>query len=287
MIETIRRPAVAGYFYPANATQLRDEIARLIPQTPHRFDAAGALVPHGSWTQCGSIVGSALARVRVPRHCIILGPSHTGRAMRWSLMASGAYQTPLGEVPIDRRLGEALRSRCPFLQPDAWAQRGEHAIEVLLPWLQQLGPEDLRVVPVLIASEDLEEADVFASALAEVIRQAEEPVLLLASSDLSQHANRQDIEAIDRLLRRAICALDARQFLHELQAHALSVCGWVAIVCALRTLTRLGVTEGLVTGWGTSADHGGDPHAAIGYAGIVFPAAGTTLEQSIARTCER
>lgn len=276
----VRRAAVAGYFYPAEASRLEEQIDRWAAHASPRLQASGVLVPHGSWAQCGPVMGAALSSVEIPRDCIVLGPSHAGSAIGWSLMASGAYQTPLGEVPIRHDLGEALQRRCPFVQADAQAHRGEHAVEVLLPWLQRWGPEDLRIVPIIIGPADFEEADALAQALAEAIRQAQEPVLLVISSDLSHYVGRREADAMDQPLIRAACRLDDRQFLRALATEAISSCGGIAVACGLRALKRLGAAEGRVLGRGTSANGGGDPHAVVGYAGIVFPASGAAGPRS-------
>src|SRR3989338_639113 len=170
----VRRPAVAGYFYLADPAILRGQLNALMPMADPAasFDGAqdavpstrrgtapatAVLVPHGSYERCGTLAGWALSGVRIPRRCIVVGPSHTGSWMPWSLLTDGAYRTPLGDVPVDQAAAEALLARCPFLQPDAWTQRGEHAVEVVLPFLQQRGPADLSVVPLITGSDNAEE----------------------------------------------------------------------------------------------------------------------------------
>ena len=74
-----------------------------------RLGLAAVIVPHGSYRRAGAIIGAALGAIEIPRRCIILGASHTGTWMPWSLMGSGWYRTPLGDVPIDEALAEALR----------------------------------------------------------------------------------------------------------------------------------------------------------------------------------
>ena len=187
----VRRPAVAGYYYPADPNALRQEIDRLTSgREAPPIPALAAVLPHGSYRHAGRVLGAAIARIQIPRRVILLGPSHTGTWMPWSLMTGGAYRTPLGEVPVDEQLAEALRARCPFLEADAWSQRGEHALEVVVPFLQRRGPADVRLVPIVVGTEDRDQFAQLARALAQVIRMCEEPVLLIASTDLSHYAPR-------------------------------------------------------------------------------------------------
>jgi hypothetical protein len=232
--------------------------------------AHAVVLPHGSLRQCGAIVGSTLSQVVVPRRCIVLGPSHAGTAMGWSLLEAGAYRTPLGDVPVDEGCAEALRSRCPFLEPDAWAQRGEHAIEVLVPFLQLFGPHDLTMVPIIVGSDDPVEFHQLGVALPQAIRMQEEPGLLVASSDLSHYAPRARVVLEDQGLIEAICALDGARLAHEVSHGSAGMCGAGAVVSVLTAARALGAGCGTLVQYGTSADAGGDPDSAIGYAGIVI-----------------
>jgi AmmeMemoRadiSam system protein B len=190
--------------------------------------------------------------------------------MSWSLLLSGAYQTPLGEVPIDERLASALQARCPFLTTDPFAQRGEHAVEVLLPFLQRRGPADLSIVPIIANAGDPSEFAHLANVLADIIRRENEPVLLIASSDLS-HAEPQDrVAASDRLLMDAIQSLDGARLLRIVHERSVRMCGAAVVACILEATRALGATQARLVRYSTSAEAGGDPASATGYAGFVI-----------------
>ena len=269
-IPLIRRPAVAGYFYPADAAALRDQVDALTRTSEARAAARAVIVPHGSYRHAGSVIGATLGRVTVPRRCIVLGPSHTGALTGWSVMAGGAYRTPLGDVPVDEACAAALCARCRFLAPDAWAHRGEHAIEVLIPFLQRLGPADLTVTPIIVGSEDGGELRPFAQALAQVIRMQEEDVLLIGSSDLSHYETKARGAIHDRALSQALCTLDSGALARYLEASGVVMCGYGAAVCVLEAAKGLGAREASLAAYSTNADAGGDPDSVIGYAGFVI-----------------
>ena len=86
IIPVVRRPAVAGYYYPADALRLKAAVDALTGVRAHPASGLAVIVPHGSFTQCGRILGSTLSQVAIPRRCILLGPSHTGSWMRWSMI---------------------------------------------------------------------------------------------------------------------------------------------------------------------------------------------------------
>lgn len=265
----IRRPAVAGYYYPAGADALRQQVEGLTTSDVSPTFATALIVPHGSFRHAGAVLGATWAHVAIPRRCIIVGPSHTGSWMPWSVMMNGAYRTPLGDVPIDASCAEALQSRCQFLSPDAWAQAGEHAIEVLLPFLQQRAPADLSVVPVIMGSDDDAEFARFAEALAQVVRMQEEPVLLIASSDLSHYEPHARAARRDRQLLEAIEALDVPAIIRAVREESVRMCGYGAVACVLTAAKQLGASRASLIAYGTSAEAGGDPHSVMGYAGLV------------------
>ncbi len=249
--------------------RLREQLASFTRTETARVQAHAVVVPHGSYTRAGAVLGATLARTVIPRQCVILGPSHTGSWMPWSVMTDGAYRTPLGDVSINTWAAQALRRRCPFLEADAWSQRGEHAIEVVLPFLQWLGPSDLTVVPIVVGSDDEAQFTQLARGLAEVIRMAEEPVLIIASSDLSHYETQAEGAAQDRRLLDALGALDSRALIRQVREGS-RMCGYGAVACAIESAKTLGAARATVAAYSTSAETGGDPHAVIGYAGVVI-----------------
>ena len=263
---------MAGYYYPARAQPLSEALEALLASAPapDPASATAVVLPHGSFRHCGRIIAATLGRVAVPRRCILIGASHTGSAMRWSLMPGGAYQTPLGAVPVDEAAAEALRARCPFLEPDAWAQRGEHSVEVLLPFLQRLAPSDLAIVPIVTSSEEPEQLRQLGEALAQVIRLQEEAVLPIASAELSHEKPVERARGRDEETIRAICALDVPRLTRLTEEDGASLCGYGALAAILQAATALGARGGTLCGYGTSADAGGDPDSAIGYAGVLI-----------------
>ena len=270
-LSRIRRPAVAGYFYPADPVALDEALDAVLGGSPAAPTPAHALiVPHGSFRHAGAVAAAAWAAARIPRRVILLGPSHTLSWMPWSVMESGAYRTPLGEVPIDEQGVAALRARCPFLAADAWAQQGEHAIEVVLPFLQRLGPPDVAIVPVITGSGDREELSQLSTALAQVVRMQEEPVLLVASPDLPHCEPVARGVALDQALLDAMRTLDGRRLLDCVHERSIVMCGDGAAACVLDAARALGAVSARVARYGTSADAGGDPGSTTGYAGIVI-----------------
>ncbi len=266
----VRRPTVAGYYYPQDAERLGAQLTALTSGgTPPAGDvsaASAAIVPHGSLAFSGAIAGATFRALRLPARGIVLAPNHTGAGARWSLMAHGAYATPLGELPVDEALAEQLRQACPLLEDDEMAQRAEHAIEMQVPFLQWCGPAICSFVPIVINSEVPNEWEQFAEGLAQVLEH--EQVFVLAPSDLS-HYEREDVALEqDQAVLHAIEQLDVEQMTQQVAARSMAMCGLGPVACLLMALRHIGAAQATVVRHGTSAEAGGDPSSVTGYAGV-------------------
>ncbi len=135
--------------------------------------AIGCVAPHAGYIYSGGVAGAVYSRLEIPQHCVILCPNHTGKGRPLAVMANTTWQTPLGEVAADTELGDRLLHRFPALQEDSAAHRGEHAIEVQLPFLQTRQPK-LNIVPIAIGTRDFEVLRGLGEALADVIGVLEE-----------------------------------------------------------------------------------------------------------------
>jgi len=213
------------------------------------------------------------ARLELPALVVILAPNHTGVcnvAGGVSLWEDGAFRTPLGDVPVDARLAAALRAASPLVGVDHEAHLGEHAIEVELPFLQMTRP-DARIVPLLLAWDAWEAARALGETLAELVRVAAEPVLLLASSDLNHYEPAAVSEEKDARALAAVTALDGAELLKRCRSERISMCGRGPAAVVLAAARSLGAQRAEVVDYRHSGWVSGDNTRVVGYAGVVIP----------------
>jgi hypothetical protein len=265
---TVRHPAVAGQFYPRNATSLVAEIGSYLTPAVEPVAALGCVVPHAGYMYSGHVAGAVYARLQIPARCILLCPNHTGMGQPLSLMSHGAWETPLGRIAIDSELAAALLAQFPLLTDDADAHRAEHAIEVQLPFLQAKRPE-FRFVPIALGTRQYEALAGLGHSIGEVLAALDEPVLVLASSDMNHYESDQvtrvkDHKAIDRIL-----ALDPRGLYDVVTNEDISMCGFGPTVAMLTATQALGATKAELVKYATSGDVSGDRNMVVGYAGVI------------------
>ena len=268
MHATVRHPAVAGRFYPGDReTLLTDVQSYLLPQgvaTP----ALGCMAPHAGYIYSGAVAGAVYASVDLPRRYILLCPNHTGKGRPLAIMSSGAWETPLGQAPIDSPLAEALKKVFPLLTEDADAHRSEHAIEVELPFLQARCP-DFTFVPIALGTGQFEILESLGEAVSDVVQAQGEGILILASSDMNHYENDAVTRAKDHKAIERILALDARGLFEVVTKEHISMCGFGPAIVMLTAAKRLGATSAELIKYATSGDVSGDRNMVVGYAGVV------------------
>jgi AmmeMemoRadiSam system protein B len=238
-----------------------------------RIAAIGCVAPHAGYVYSGSVAGAVYARLEIPERCVILCPNHTGKGRALAVMANTTWQTPLGEVAADADLGARLLGRYPALEEDSAAHRGEHAIEVQLPFLQAQRPK-LKIVPIAIGTSNFDVLRGLGEALADAIAELqeegrEEKVLIIASSDMNHYepdavTRVKDHKAIERVL-----AMDARGLWEVVMEEDISMCGFGPTTVMLTAAKLLGATSATLVKYATSGDVSGDYEAVVGYAGII------------------
>ncbi len=269
MFTAVREPAVAGYFYPRSPEGLRQEIRNYTTQAGEKISALACVVPHAGYMYSGHVAGAVYGRLQLPARFVILCPNHTGYGRPLAVMTEGAWQTPLGQAKIDHELAQALCRACSLLEQDDMAHRGEHAIEVQLPFLQAALPE-FSFVPIAVGTARYESLQALGEAMAEVLRQESDPVMLISSSDMN-HYEPDDVTRVkDRKAIDKILALDPRGLYDVVTAESISMCGFAPTVAALTAAKLVGATSAEVIKYATSGDVSGDRSAVVGYAGVVI-----------------
>ena len=268
----LRHPAVAGRFYPRDPDDLRIEAQGYLSQsssanqTPVR--AIGCIAPHAGYMYSGHVAGAVFARVEIPRRCIVMCPNHTGLGRALAIVSEGAWETPLGEVPIAAELAAALKRYFPALQEDPTAHRAEHAAEVELPFLQLRQPE-LTFVPIALGTGQFEPLELLGQALANLISTQKEPVLIVASSDMNHYESDRVTRVKDHLAIERILTLDPRGLFDVVKQQDISMCGFGPAVAMLTAARQLGAKSAELVKYATSGDISGDRDRVVGYAGVV------------------
>src|SRR6266571_2991633 len=105
----IRQPAVAGQFYPDDPVELRRELESLIAVQEPRQPVLGIIAPHAGYLYSGAVAGRVYGVIEIPQTVLILGPNHHGVGARAALFPAGEWLTPLGSVPLNKKLATLVK----------------------------------------------------------------------------------------------------------------------------------------------------------------------------------
>jgi MEMO1 family protein len=270
----IRQPAVAGQFYPAVEAEVGAALDAIICPTSTRRKAIAVVCPHAGWTYSGKTAGLAYSNVDIPDRAILVGPNHHGIGSRYAVYSSGAWHTPVGDVPIAEPLALELLDGCELLAEDTRAHAQEHALEVQLPMLLRANP-NVRVVPVLVGGKWPEsggrsELREIGAAIAQAVAEYGRPVLLVASTDLNHYEDLETSKIKDKLVLDAIVHLDEDALMDRVIDVEVSMCGVAATYIVLYAAKKLGAKRAELLDYRTSGDVSGDFARVVGYGAVVI-----------------
>lgn len=272
---TIKTPNVSGQFYEADPIALAaqvDEYLKAIPTLNISRQIPIIFVPHAGYLYSGAIAAHAFKAIEKKRYrtIVILAPSHYIGFDGLSVWDSGAFETPLGTIPVDQAFSEQLVVPeegwefypTPFLR--------EHSLEVLLPFLQRTFVEQTyAIVPVIMGQPSEESVAKFADRLHHLIGERED-VLLIVSSDLSHYHNNDNARTLDQHTIALLEAGDVQAFWEAQHAGQSEMCGDAAAATALGYAKRRGWPGMQLLQYTHSGEITGDPTRVVGYmAGII------------------
>ncbi|MBS6715761.1 MAG: AmmeMemoRadiSam system protein B [Bifidobacterium longum] len=271
----IRPPAVAGSFYPADRTTLkqlithqldysREVLQQLEPTLPAGVPKA-VIVPHAGYVYSGTAAALAYALLERGRgsvtRAVIVGPTHRVAVRGVACSTAAAFETPLGTVPVDiaaerKALGlsvnEPLRSgtharpgaSAPAMIVNGPTHAQEHAVEVQIPFLQTVLGPDLTIVPLNAGDATPQEAGDVLRAL-----WGGPETVIVISSDLSHYHPHEVARALDDQTIADIAAL-------HLPIHPRRACGAYPINGLLDVLKGRKDMKLFELGCSTSGDDG-------------------------------
>ena len=263
----IRRAAVAGSWYPGNASALSAEVDGYL-QHARRTDVDGDLValiaPHAGLIYSGPVAAYAyrLLRERPFDTAVLVGPSHFVGFDGVAVYDSGGFETPFGTLAVDADCAAAILRATPVARAQLAPHAREHSLEMQLPFLQHLAPS-IGIVPVLMGYQTAATARALGDGLAAAL--AGRRALLVASTDLSHYQDAATAAALDAVVIDCVSRFDADGLQHALDARPEHACGGGPTVAVMRAAKALGATDAVVLRYADSGDVSGDKSAVVGY----------------------
>ena len=263
-----RKPAVSGQFYPSSPSGLTEQVRGYINQDAVKEDIIGVVSPHAGLMYSGAVAGAVFSRIKFPHTFILIGPNHTGFGSPVSIVSSGEWQMPTGELKINEGLARKLKKKSDIIEENPLAHAMEHSLEVQLPFILYYS-SDVKIVPVVMMGESLDTCRITGEAVADAIKESEDSVAIVASSDMSHYvtdsaARSKDKKAIDKILD-----LDPDGLYNTVRKEGISMCGFMPVTTMLFAAKKLGARKAELVKYMTSGEVSGDYDYVVGYAGLI------------------
>jgi AmmeMemoRadiSam system protein B len=274
----VRRPAVAGTFYPVDSTELAGIVkahlakARGIPSVDGRIVAL--IVPHAGLAYSGEIAATAyhLLRGRDIRTVILCGPAHRYDFEGLAIYGPGvAWKSPLGLVHCADELCRYLVDFDENIVADVKAHRSEHSLEVQLPYLQTV-LSDFEIVPVTVGRQTTSSMQMAARALSSI--EMDKHTIMVASTDWQHYRPASVGWKMDSLGIDCLDRLDPDRLARLLQSGRVEACGGGATVAVVKAALAQGANRIRILRYGDSGETSGDTSSVVSYvAAVIYEAA--------------
>ena len=272
---SVLKAVVAGAFYPSDKKLLEQRVDGFLKETEGRAQKSstapfGLIAPHAGYDYSGKIAATAYRQIagRPYKTVILLGPSHYVSYPGVSIYPYGAWETPLGKVPIDEQMAAALMEQCSFVRYQAPAFEREHSLEVQLPFLQKV-LENFKIVPLVMGKLNGPELRALADHLTTRIEQNPGKVLIIASSDMSHYHPYHEATAMDKTTFKQIEAMDLRTLRKSMESGTSELCGSQAVTTLMRVAENIGARVKVLE-YANSGDVTGDRTRVVGYGAVGF-----------------
>ena len=243
-----REPVVAGQFYPDNEKSLRSQLNSFFSNAKERQSEEklqAIISPHAGYVFSGRVAASAYNQIPADaeyENIFIIAPSHKVRITGASIYNIGNYETPLGEVKVNRALADKLIENYDIFSFKKHAHKQEHSLEVQLPFLQHHLENDFQIVPIVTGPQQPKMTENMAKVLKPYFT---EENLFIISSDFSHYPKYEDATIVDKATADAIVSNSPEQFLQTIHANSqknisnlsTSCCGRAGILSLLHLTT--------------------------------------------------
>jgi len=261
-------------WYPSDEITLRKTIEGY-PKSTDKKAALGVISPHAGYYFSGKCANKVFSSVEIPKSVLVLSVSHRGHFDYLPLFPAGSWNTPLGDIEIDEKLNAELL-QLDFVREDESAHDSEHSGEMQLPFLKyyrndvKMSIINVGLSPLYHAdSTDFETIKRFGEKLGNVLKEYDEKVLIVASSDMSHEDSDKETRRLDKLVLDILPEYNPKKLYDVLSKNRISMCGGIPALIMLVAGKILGGRNAQIVEYYTSSDITGEKFGrSVGYCGL-------------------
>lgn len=250
--------SVNGTFYPDSCKLIEQLIQEFDNKAGKKhalaFQPRAIISPHAGYIYSGFTANQAYRLINAQgiNRVVVIGPSHRVYTKGASISYHDNYETPCGDIMIDKHYSKRLSATYDFLHFQE-AVHAEHSTETQMPFIKHYFPKAsvIEIVYGEIASTTM------LPMMEQILK--EDETFVVVSTDLSHFYNQEKAKALDEICLRAIKRLD-----FEATQKGCEACGLIAVKALLEAAHKNGYKSELID-YRTSADTSGDKNSVVGY----------------------
>lgn len=295
----VRTAVRAGSWYSGSKDSLINEINTMylhkigpgrrplaLDQRKDTKNIIGIVSPHAGYACSAPTAAHGFLTLAEDRKAIdtaiLLGNKHTHYGPEFSVAPFDAWNTPLGQAPVNmslltkivenkHQLSDQLAQKIDF---DDTAHMDEHSIELQIPFLQDIYSE-FKIAPIAIGHLPTRLTQSFGHYLAEMIKEEgiEDSTIAIASTDMTHgnyvpQLNHDQVTSLDRLALTPMLNRDPEALEEAVQKNNISMCGVGPVKVLLSLTEKLGANSAKLLNYATSGLTCGPRSSVVGYASI-------------------
>lgn len=261
----IKKAEYAGIYYPSDATELKDIIEQKIGEFGtfgpdlNNLRIRALIVPSGGYSYSGKVAAAAYKELygRKFKKVVLVGATHFINFEGVALSTAEYFETPLGQIKVDKAAVEHISQRTNFAYNDlAFAK--EYSLELQLPFLQKILGE-FELIPMVTGGKTN-----YKEIAQEVAELLNDDVLIVISSNLSHFLDEKSAREADQLMIESLKEMDSEKIIKDGEASALF---------ALVTVNEIALIKGwtpIFMEYSNSAEAGDDPASVVGYGSLIY-----------------
>jgi AmmeMemoRadiSam system protein B len=280
-----RAAVFAGSWYPQAADACEKEIQRYLAGNADTQIQAnvwtGGIVPHAGWFYSGRVACRVIHCLKDPDpiDLVVLFGMHLHSQSGNRMMASGAWETPFGALPVDESLALALQDQFVFTleTPQRFVQ--DNTIEVQLPFVKYLlNPGHILALGVPPAPQSIE----IGRTVGRWAKTNGRRLKVIGSTDLTHYGDNYGFspkgsgpkafewvrDQNDRAVIDAMLAMAPERIISQGLQHQNACCAG-AVAAAVAAAGEMGATRAHELAYASSYEKSpGDSF--VGYVGVLF-----------------
>lgn len=270
----VREPAVSGMFYPDDPGALRKDVEKYLKNADIpsvHGEITGIIAPHAGYMYSGQVAAYGFKTIlnKAFDKVIVLAPSHRIHFEGVAVIEEGSYKTPLGLVGIDEEAVADLVKSSAAIRPFIEAHKGEHSLEVQIPFLQSV-LKDFTIVPLIMGTQTVDTCVKLSDCIESVIRKGNGQFLVVGSTDLSHYHPYSAAVKLDGVIVSHLERFDIPGMIEDLDMNKGEACGAGPMLTTMMVSDRLGAKHSRIMKYANSGDVSGDRSAVVGYVSAVF-----------------